>query len=212
MINLGNVMILGDSYSTFEGYIPEGYEAHYYPTRPNCDVLEVEKTWWMQLIQETESKLIFNSSYSGATICNTGYGGEDYTYKSFPTRFDELKTDGFFEKNKIDTLFIFGGTNDSWANSPIGEDKHSDWSKEDMYKFLPALCYLFKTVSETLPEAKVYCLINDCLSEEITEGIKRNAPKYDLEYIMHHDIGKVESHPDYSGMTAIKDQILEHLK
>ena len=90
MVNLGNVMILGDSYSTFVGYIPEEYEPHYYPTRPNCDVLEVEKTWWMQLIQETESKLILISSYSGSTICNTGYGGEDYTYKSFPTRFDEL--------------------------------------------------------------------------------------------------------------------------
>ena len=25
-MKLGNIMIFGDSYSTFEGYIPEGYE------------------------------------------------------------------------------------------------------------------------------------------------------------------------------------------
>ncbi len=212
MIKLGNVMILGDSYSTFKGYIPEGYEAHYYPERPDCDVLEVEKTWWMQLINETDSELILNTSFSGTTFGYTGYNGEDYSYKAFPTRFDNLKKEGFFEKNKIDTLFIFGGTNDSWANAPIGEDKYSDWEREDMYKVLPALCYLLKTVTETLPKAKIYCLINDCLKEEITEGIKRISTKYGVEYIMHENIDKFDGHPDFKGMTTIKNQILEHIK
>lgn len=28
-MNFGNVLILGDSFSTFEGYIPEGYLTYY---------------------------------------------------------------------------------------------------------------------------------------------------------------------------------------
>ena len=40
-----NVCILGDSYSTFRGHIPEGNSA-YYPYKDVDDVLQVEHTWW----------------------------------------------------------------------------------------------------------------------------------------------------------------------
>ena len=42
-----NIMIFGDSYSTFAGYIPDGY-AVYYSTeeREQTDVRRVEETWW----------------------------------------------------------------------------------------------------------------------------------------------------------------------
>ena len=33
MVNLGNVLILGDSYSTFKGFIPEGYLYYYLSDR-----------------------------------------------------------------------------------------------------------------------------------------------------------------------------------
>ena len=38
------VSILGDSYSTFAGYNPEGY-APFYPNDRN-DAVEVEQMWW----------------------------------------------------------------------------------------------------------------------------------------------------------------------
>ena len=34
---LGNIFILGDSYSTFEGYVPEGYPCWYMPNYPESE-------------------------------------------------------------------------------------------------------------------------------------------------------------------------------
>lgn len=57
MVNLGNLFIMGDSYSTFEGYVPDPYEVYYSKsTAENTDVNSVEQTWWMRLISCTKSK------------------------------------------------------------------------------------------------------------------------------------------------------------
>lgn len=46
------VAVLGDSYSTFEGFISKGYATWYSPTTPpeTTDVNKVEQTWWWQVI------------------------------------------------------------------------------------------------------------------------------------------------------------------
>ena len=141
-VELGNVLIFGDSYSTFEGHIPAGYDPWYlknplYAT----DVNKVEQTWWHQLMRDTNSNLLLNCSFSGTTICNTGYF-ETAASISFITRMDKLIADGYFDNNDVDTIFIFGGTNDLWSGAPIGEVKYSDWSDEDKKSMLPALCYM----------------------------------------------------------------------
>ena len=98
---LGNVFILGDSISTFSGWVPEGYLYHYYPSGGSTDIRRVEETWWHQLIAETNSNLVMNNSWSGTTICYTGYEGVDYSAeRSFITRFEKLVVEGFFEQNK----------------------------------------------------------------------------------------------------------------
>ena len=132
MVKLGNLLILGDSYSTFEGYIQDSFEAYYSESAASeTGVDGVEQTWWMRLIRATESRLLLNSSWSGTTICNTGYCG-DCSGSSFITRFDQLAEGGFFRENPVYTILIFGGTNDSWADAPIGELQYSDWRKEDL--------------------------------------------------------------------------------
>ena len=46
-----NVLIIGDSYSTFEGHIPSGYEVFYRAGgREDNDVSRVEETWWHQVV------------------------------------------------------------------------------------------------------------------------------------------------------------------
>ena len=75
-----------------------------------------------------------NNSFSGATVCNTGYNKEDYTDRSFISRMDNLGCP--------DIIFIFGGTNDSWAGSPLGEFQYSGWTKETLYCFRPAMAYM----------------------------------------------------------------------
>ena len=46
------------------------------------------------------------------------------------------------DENRIDTFFLFGGTNDSWANSPLGDRLTSDWKDADLYNVFPAFSYL----------------------------------------------------------------------
>ena len=120
MVKLGNVFLLGDSYSTFLGHIPEGY-ACWYNLDPakDTDVDAVEQTWWHQLFVATESNLIYNNSWSGSTVCHRGYNGDNVCHNSFATRFDNMAREGYFAKNKIDTFIIFGSTNDNWAQSPV---------------------------------------------------------------------------------------------
>ena len=47
------VAILGDSYSTFDGYIPEGNACWYFTTpQGDNDVVKVEDTWWYQFCED----------------------------------------------------------------------------------------------------------------------------------------------------------------
>ena len=211
MKNIGNVFILGDSYSTFEGYIPEGYSPFYTKDAEYTNVNDVKDTWWHRLLSETESNLVRNSSWSGTTICHTGYNGEDYCEISFTGRFDKLANDGYFEKNKIDTFFLFGGTNDSWADSPIGKMLHSDWTKEDLYNVLPAIGYIFSRINEVLKDTRIICIINSELKSVITDALKDTATRYGVECVMLKDIDKIEGHPTILGMEQIKNQVLDVL-
>lgn len=50
-----NVFIIGDSYSTYEGYIPEGYYVYYSDDRTAAPIVRgVEKTWWRLLAKKAE--------------------------------------------------------------------------------------------------------------------------------------------------------------
>lgn len=66
--NVKNIVIIGDSYSTFEGYIPNGFAAYY-----SCDtddavegerfgIKTVEDTWWWQLADELSLCIVENNS------------------------------------------------------------------------------------------------------------------------------------------------------
>lgn len=118
------VSILGDSYSTFYGYVTPDTDICWYGVpgeKRENDVRKVEETWWHHFINNHNYQLEINNSYSGATICNTGYEKADYSDRSFITRMNSL--------GKPDVIFIFGGTNDSWAGVPIGEYKYEGWTK-----------------------------------------------------------------------------------
>ncbi len=213
MTYIGSTFILGDSYSTFEGFIPKGYAAYYTNAeKEETDVSDVNQTWWHQLISETDGSLLRNCSYSGTTVCNTGYGGEDCSDKSFIARLDKLIAENYFKENKVDTFFLFGGTNDSWANSPIGELMYSGFKKEDLFSVLPAFCYLLDKIRKNLPDAKVFCILNTELNPVIEDGFKEACKKYSIDIVQLSDIDKRSGHPTILGMKQIKEQIIENIK
>ncbi len=206
-----NTLILGDSYSTFKGYVPEGYAIYYSENeRPETDVTKVSETWWHQVCEEANLNLVLNNSWSGSTIGYTGYNNTDCSKSSsFIYRLKQLIENGFFEKNQMDTVFVFGGTNDSWSNAPLGEIKYSDWEEKDLFSVLPAIYCFLNLLKETLPQAKIYCLINRDIKPEIVDCMKNACEKYHITPITFNSIDKKCGHPTVQGMKNIKDGVLD---
>ena len=208
-----NTLIFGDSYSTFKGYVPEGYLIHYSENeRPDTDVTQVSQTWWHQVVEKADLKLVLNNSWSGSTIGYTGYRNIDCSKSSsFIYRLRQLIENDFFAKNQIDTVFVFGGTNDSWSNAPLGEIKYSDWEEKDLFSVLPAVCYFLNLLKETLPQTKIYCLINTEIKPEIASCMKNACEKYGITPVVFDKIDKKSGHPTIQGMKDISDCVLNIL-
>ena len=213
-MQLNNVIIFGDSYSTYSGYIPEGYAVYYSGKRETPpDVSDVSKTWWHQVINENGATLVQNNSWSGSTICYTGYGYTDRSESSsFIYRFNKLVDEGFFKQNKVDSVLVFGGTNDSWCQAPVGQLQFSDWTHDSLFFVLPAVCHFFNRLKEELGEAEIICIINTGLKKEITEGMKKACEYYGIKTVELKDVDKLNGHPTEKGMTEIKDQRLDAIK
>lgn len=111
--------VLGDSISTFKGYIPTDHEfngevyanPHTYPSR---DVTSWDKTWWGQVISKLGMTLGVNDSWSGSRVHNS-YDSDIPASNVGPNvcmaglqRIQKLGTNG-----TPDVIFVYGGTNDA---------------------------------------------------------------------------------------------------
>lgn len=207
-----NIIILGDSYSTYEGSIPAGYPTYYAKSGTPGHApskMEREQTWWGRLLTITGDNLLLNDSWSGSPVCYTGYNGTDCSKSgSFICRFKNYVNQGFFKENTVDTVFVFGGTNDFWAGAPLGEVKLSDWSEDDLYCVLPAFCYFMSALKAELPDAEICFIINTELRAEIGDCIELAGKHFGVKTVRLHDIDKIEGHPTVKGMAEICDQVL----
>ena len=202
-----SVSILGDSYSTFEGFMtPSTNELWYYAQNPEAktDVKNVRQTWWHQVIKENGWRLCLNNSYSGATISYSGYDGNDYNARSFNTRMDNL--------GQPDIIFVFGATNDSWAGAPIGEYKYDNITWGDLYQFRPALARMLQWMTDRYVNTEIYFILNDDLRDEIDESVKTICAHYGVPVIELTDINKLSGHPSVKGMRQIADHVNGFLK
>ena len=193
------VSILGDSYSTFIGIIPANYSS-FYPNDRN-DVTEIGQTWWSLYIQAKGYTLEKNDSWGGTTICGTGYGRMDSSRNNFIARVDSL--------GNPDLIFVFGGTNDAWANSPMGEYQYSDWTKEDCKNFRPAVACLIDMLKQRYPNAEFCFILNSELKEPVNESMREICNHYNVKLVELHDIEKQNGHPSINGMKSICEQLLE---
>ena len=209
---IGNLVIFGDSYSTHQDHIPSGYPAYYCDEGWSEDTpvtkMLAKETWWWRLLERTGAKLIQNNSWSGSTIGYTGYHGDCSGSSSFIFRYKKLLSEGFFEKNEIDTILVFGGTNDSWADAPLGEEKYSDVTHEDLFCVLPAICYFMGELRQNHPTARVVFIANCDIKSEIVEGMQKAAERLGAECIVLHGIDKECGHPTVRGMKEICEQVL----
>lgn len=96
--------ILGDSISTFAGYIPSGNSAYY----PADTVQSVTDTWWKKLIDALGFTLDTNESWSGSRVTTTN--GD--TAAGCMTRCQNL--------GNPDVIIVYMGINDFLNNVALG--------------------------------------------------------------------------------------------
>lgn len=199
--------VLGDSYSTFVGRVsPDTNYVWYTPEelrRGNTDVDSASQMWWSILADSLGMRMLQNNSFSGATVCNRGYDGADYSDRSFITRQGNLP--------KSDYIFVFGGTNDSWAGAPVGCYDHSAFAPDSLYTFRPAMSMLLAGLRREQPQAEIVVIINSQLRSEITESMMSIADHYGVAYVNLYDIDKRCGHPTRAGQEAIARQVARRL-
>lgn len=202
------VTIFGDSYSTYEGYLtPDTNEVWYWApprTQQGNDVTSVEQTWWWQVVQRMGWQIDRVNSYSGSTVCCTGYGKADFTPRAFITRMSNL--------GEPDVILVCAATNDSWCGAPIGEYKYGEWTREELFSFRPAMAKLCWGLRTQYPRARVLFMLNSELRPEINESVHTICHHYDIPVLDLHDIDKQKGHPSQAGMKAMADQVVEYFK
>lgn len=201
------VSVLGDSYSTFEGAVlPDTNEVWYFhKMKPKLsDVNKVEQTWWHRFIASGNYVLERNNSFSGATIDFLGYKDRngknaDYSSRSFITRADNV--------GNPDLLLVFGATNDSWIKGPIGEYVYSDWTRDQLFTFRPAMACLLDKLTHLYPSARIVFMLNSGLRPEINESVRTLCSRYGVDLLELKAIDKRAGHPTVLGMKQIADQL-----
>lgn len=210
--------ILGDSYSTFTGYVhPDSNDVFHYE---NIGLTGPEQMWWAQVAKSMGWTLECNNSFSGSLMCNYDYV-DYYGPYSFIRRMDDL--------GNPDVIFIFGATNDAYAHSndpepkplvKLGDYVYSDWTEEQLCDFRPALAYIFNHLKTRHPKAKLYFLLDMELGSggvtvqrraEFLASIHRIAQHYDVDCIDLTLIHKSQWHPNIDGQKDIADQVTDYL-
>ena len=202
-----SVTIFGDSYSTFEGYIePASNEPWYFQNgnKPQrTDVTDVTQTWWHQLLSRRGWHLCMNNSYSGSTVSYSGYDGADYSLRSFNTRMTNLGCP--------DIIFVFAGTNDSWAGAPMGDYQYDDFAHANLFQFRPAMARMLEYMTKRYINTRIYFILNDGLRDEVNSSVLTICQHYCVPCIRLHDIDKMSGHPSVKGMQQIAGQIEEFI-
>ena len=203
--------ILGDSYSTFAGYIPQGQDS-YYPNPDRVrDVLTAQDTWWQQLAASRQLRILTNDSYSGSTVCLDVRDGQP-PESAFIVRMRRSLSGAGIGGELPDVIVLFGATNDSWLDRRIGQVQFGGWTQEDLHAVLPAYGRLTAYVTQQNPQAQILCVINDAIKPEIQAGLMETALHFRATPVALAGSDKSCDHPTRLGMQQIAAQIAQALE
>lgn len=191
---------IGDSISTYQDYIPEGYDCFYpYPT---ADVNDVNFTWWMQVVNKLGAGLFVNNSYSGSCVSTTN---------SSATQNDSRLATTVFGEEKPDVIVIYMGSND--CASIYVDLQGFGPAYERMLAKLQVLCPDAEIVVCTLAKTIFYSAEDQAAyNEKIIEAAnKYNATLLDLSDADISDHLVDSAHPKTSGMNIIANKVIEEL-
>ncbi len=149
-----SLSILGDSISTYQGYIPGGY-ACYYPDADN-NLKDVTQTWWMQVLYNTGMRLAVNGSYSASAVCGDSRGENSSAGCSSRRLSDLIAPDGTVP----DVILVYMGTNDFLFSIPLGKFSGTPTYRTDHYiwDFTEGYELMLQKLQAIYPSSRIYCM------------------------------------------------------
>ncbi len=144
--------ILGDSLSTYEGWIP-GECTVFFPR--DGELTDVSETWWMQLLVETGMELCSNNSSAGSTCVGDSLLTGEVKYGCSGDRISLLTGS---QGKMPDIVIVFMGTNDLMNGVPIGDNDGTGLVEEgEIDNFSDAYTLMLDKISSEYPAAQIYC-------------------------------------------------------
>lgn len=142
------VSIIGDSISTFTGYVPTGYATYY----PRQDVTSVDQLWWKIALDKTGMSLLKNASWASSTVA--GDDAQGAVVASSDARIADL-ADGNI---KPDIVIVLIGTNDFGRSYLLGTFSDTDIipTASNIADFKPAYAKMIGKIHTAYPNAKVF--------------------------------------------------------
>jgi len=214
------ISVIGDSISSFDGYIPEGYDA-YYPTA-TCRTFNVRDMYWYRLAYEKMSDAILdvNIAFSGSLVTYTNNGKNN----NFPRRYIERGGMG-----SPDIILLFGGTNDYTASktlygslkcdtatsAPSQEDLNTVFSAADAAAtlaqaqaelgdetYLEAYVKLVRMMVLQYPQVRIVLIIGEHFSVGMKETIEAIAAHYPdncrtVDFLSVNGLDGITDNPDW---------------
>ena len=166
--------IVGDSISTYSGYIPSGYVSFY----PENTVQNVDQTWWKQLLDETGMELCVNASWSGSTICGDTTRADGYVGCSDARVSALTKGNGA----KPDIIICFMGINDFAKDNNIVcgtyEGKTTVPTATTINAITEAYGVLLKKLQVAYPNARIFVcrILPEQFASEMSDSYANGFP------------------------------------
>lgn len=224
------ISIMGDSISTYNGWIPDGSDgrnlSHVY-WYPQKYVNDVTKTWWHQLIfKEFKAKLGVNESWSGSCVGNNKDVNEE---KSGPdTCMASIKRITNLGSNGTpDIIYVYGGTNDIGNPGRSGQslgtfNSSTNYTTVDLTTskwtcFVDSFRVMIQRMQYYYPKAKIIVMLpafsvtyyNRATQDSYLEQMKEICDYFGVEYIDLRDCGITWANSDASrnnkGVASIGD-------
>lgn len=146
------ISILGDSISTYDGWIPEGFNV-FYPL--DGELTEVSQTWWKSLVDETGMELCANNSSSGSTCIGDSLSIDDPGSGCSDGRLSFLAGS---QGRLPDVIVVYMGTNDLLNGIPIGDNDGTKLVEEgSIENFGDAYCMILDKLASYYPTAQIFC-------------------------------------------------------
>jgi len=222
------ISILGDSISTYAGYIPtaDGFNLEHSPMYPQPYLqTEVEQTWWMQVILQNEAYLGVNDSWSGTTVCGNENGGEDSCMANL-RRIRNLGSNG-----TPDVIFFYGGTNDLAQKTELGHfdpaqaPQNADLQTSKWNNIADGYVNTLLRLKFFYPNALIVCLLPTFTKYFYTETRLAECNELLSTICEHYGVPSVDLrycgvslqdmldgvHPNANGMTYIADAVMQCL-